>query len=118
MERKVKFKVEIENRSDRRMELMLEPEGSDIWLEPGEAVVVNSEAPPTTEIPFVVQMTNDGMSVWSNYGPGSVSTRAGEDLDIGHNRPDDAYPELKDSATEAEHRKGWPGRLFPRRRND
>lgn len=100
MERKVKFKVEIENRSDRRMELMLEPEGSDIWLEPGEAVVVNSEAPPTTEIPFVVQMTNDGVSVWSNYGPGSVSTRAGEDLDTGHNRPDDAYPEPKDSAIE------------------
>ncbi|MFJ4187220.1 hypothetical protein [Kitasatospora sp. NPDC089509] len=118
MELTVRFKVEIENRSDRRMELMLEPEGSDFWMEPGDALVVNSEAPPGTEIPFVVQMTDDGVSVWSNYGPGWVSTRAGEDLDTGHNRPDDAYPELKRSATDAEPRKDWPGRLLPWRRNE
>ncbi|MER7845084.1 hypothetical protein ABTZ03_14205 [Kitasatospora sp. NPDC096077] len=51
MELAVRFKVEIENRSDRQMELMLEPEGSDFWMEPGDALVVNSEAPPGTEIP-------------------------------------------------------------------
>ncbi|MDH6711016.1 hypothetical protein P3T27_007768 [Kitasatospora sp. MAA19] len=112
MESKAIFKVEIENRIDQRVELMLEPEGSDFWMEPGEAVVVNCEAPAGTEIPFVVQVTDDGISVWSNYGPGWVSDRAGEDLDIGHNRPDGAYPELDESSASTERRRRWPWRLF------
>ncbi|MFF4813891.1 hypothetical protein ACFY2K_04835 [Kitasatospora sp. NPDC001309] len=114
MEHLVEFKVAIENRSDRRTEMMLEPEGSDFWMEPGDTFVVHSKEPSAAEFPFTVQVTNDGISVWAAHG--WVSTPGGEDLDTGHNRPDDAYPELTRSGRESETRAGWFRRLLPGRR--
>ncbi|MFE3876792.1 hypothetical protein ACFXPX_20680 [Kitasatospora sp. NPDC059146] len=115
MEHLVEFKVAIENRSDRRTEMMLEPEGSDFWMEPGDTFVVHSKEPPTAEFPFTVQVTNDGISVWAAHG--WVSTPGGEDLDTGHNKPDDAHPELKRYADDDRAREDFFRRLFSRRRN-
>ncbi|MFF8775128.1 hypothetical protein [Kitasatospora sp. NPDC015120] len=110
----VKYTITVENKIDQTVELILEPEGGDFWMAPGESLTVTSEAPEETEVPFVVQVTNDGISVWSNCGPGAVFSASGEDLDYGYNRPESAYPELKgdSSPSPSESRRWWPWRIF------
>ncbi|MFD5922996.1 hypothetical protein ACFVYP_40985 [Kitasatospora sp. NPDC058201] len=83
-----KYTIEIENQIDQIVELTLEPEGGDFWIAPGESLTVTSEVPAKTEVPFVAQVTPDGISVWSSYGNGSIYSSSGEGLDYGYNRPE------------------------------
>ncbi len=89
-------RLRVENSSDQLLELVVEPEGNDHWLLPGETFVVTTvgsrDADPWAgntidHEPFEVQYYSRSVTVHADGRWGYVSDVAGNEIECGHRRP-------------------------------
>ncbi|MFI1353017.1 hypothetical protein ACH4TV_05455 [Streptomyces sp. NPDC020898] len=97
--------MRVHNDSGRRLELILEPYGSDHWLMPGETFVVVTDGSPAE--PFQVDCAAGSMTVHVHGGMGWVEDTDGNEVECAHQRP---------PAAESGRRGGAFGRVVRRLR--
>ena len=78
----------IENRTQKRQLVFIEPEAQDFWLQPGEVIELSAEV-ESADANFEFWVTDEGFTVFPSRGMSSISVRmAGVELECGHQRPD------------------------------
>lgn len=75
----------VENRLDKKVELTLEPVGTDHWMNPGETFTLVLDA-SSGDAPHI-QLTNAGLSVWLDNDSGQLLDANGDQVECGYQRP-------------------------------
>jgi hypothetical protein len=77
----------VTNETGRLMLLVMEMEGWDCWLRPGESVEIRAEVrSPAAD--FVLAEEPDGVTVWPDLDMGVIKVWQGDrEVEIGHQRP-------------------------------
>ena len=79
--------IVIENGSQKRQLVWVEPEAQDYWLQPGETVELRADV-ETADANFEFRITDNGFTVFPSEGMSYISAHSGGvELQCGYQRP-------------------------------